>query len=154
MPTQVVTLDWETWNHAPWKDAFDASVKQYLAKSGEEITEKELWTVFASAMLGQADLLLLAALDQDTLFGWCLCRVQAGTAITGPLIYLWQVWVDPRRAKVTDLWRLAQIPIKAWARNWQSNRLVMLTSRLGPGYKKILSEMGFEPYAVIYQQRI
>lgn len=142
------------WNHAPdsLRAEFTAAVQDYLRRSGEEITEREEWETLNAAMLGDPYMLLLAAVEGDRLLGFCLCRLSAGTEVTGPLCQVWQVYVWPGRARLAGLFQEAWPLIEGWGRSAGASRFVVVTRRWSGAYTRLLARLGFEPYSMIYQK--
>jgi len=150
---KVLRVSFLEWNSATWRDELADAVDDYLLRSREEMSVQEEWLLLNKAMLGQQDLLFLVGLDdQDHLLGFCLCRALPGTERTGNVCQIWQVYSVPGREKLADLFKAAWSIIRSWAHSFDAVRFNFWTRRMGKGYKKMLREIGFEPYALMYQK--
>lgn len=152
---KVLRVSFVEWNAAPWRDELAAAVEDYLRRSREEMSVQEEWLLLNKAMLGQQDLLFLVGVggdDDDHFLGFCLCRALPGTQPTGNVCQIWQVYSVPGRMKLPDLFKEAWGTIRSWAHSFDAVRFNFWTRRMGKGYKKMLREIGFEPYALMYQK--
>jgi hypothetical protein len=153
----IVRVTWEEWNAAPdaLRDEFAFAVRDYLRRSGEEISEQEEWGMLSRVMLGDPSLLLLVALGPGlSLQGFALARLLPGTSVTGPELQVWQAYVWPGRAKLLDLVGEAMPLLEAYARGAGARRMIMVSRRSSPGYVRLLQRVGFEPWGIILTRSI
>lgn len=141
---------------APWRDAFLYAVEDYLHRSQEEISLQEEFIILRRALEGAPELLLLVALDEaDHLLGWALARYHdQGTVVSGTMVFLWQVWINPLRARLSQMYREVFPIIQVWAQSKGASRFMVMTARTERAYDRIMERMGFKPYARWYSREV
>jgi hypothetical protein len=95
-------------------------------------------------------------LEQDAqVVGYLLATVYSNTWVDSPglYVYIWQVCLAPgaSRHEAWDLWRPA---LQEFARFWRADRVLGVTYRDGPGYRRVLERCGFRPTATLYEWRM
>ncbi len=148
------------WNRLPPHilDQLHEAVADYLKRSGEEITEGEVWQWIAHSVLYGDDAvsMLLLAVDgaEDdpktwNLAGYALVRVTPGTLVTRMILVVWQIWVS-RRYRFKDLMDAGFREILDWARKKGCTKAVWVTRR-GAAYERWARRFGFEPKELLYE---